>query len=133
MGSIESAKRPELLAAAGLVDAIAKAGPGMSLSVRIRSKDGKKIIGMGRTSWSDDRAPGGPVVIFPNPENDKEEWLIRLGGGTFYNAPPRINSLMSARAVDASFGEVIAHERPIDPMAEGYSFELVSKRTRASE
>src|SRR3989344_4301204 len=118
--------RNEFLKAADLINAIALAGPGSSLSVRIRSKDGRRVNGMGRTSWSDDRHPGGPVVIFSNPAKKEEEWLIPLGGGTFYSSPPRINSMMSARKTGAAFGEVTAHERDIDPMAKGYSFELVS-------
>src|SRR3989344_4947731 len=103
--------RNEFLKAADLINAIALAGPGSSLSVRIRSKDGKRIVGMGRTSWSDDRHPGGPVVIFPNPENNKEDWLIPLGGGVFFNSPPRISSSMRARNTGAPFGEVKAHQR----------------------
>ncbi|OGY54514.1 MAG: hypothetical protein A2756_04260 [Candidatus Ryanbacteria bacterium RIFCSPHIGHO2_01_FULL_48_27] len=134
MGGLEPETTPhKFFDAADLVNSIAKAGPGASLSVRIRSKDGKRIIGVGRTSWNDDRSPGGPVVIFPNPENKKEEWLIPLGGGTFYDTPPRINSLMRARTVGVPFGEVRAHERSIDPIAEGYSFELVSKKRDAQE
>src|SRR3989344_8040497 len=124
MGGLEAEKKSELLDTAGLVNSIAEAGPGGSLSVRIRSKDGKRIIGMGRTSWSDDRAPGGPVVIFPNPDNKEEEWLIPLGGGVFYESPPKMNSSTNPRMTGFPFGEVRAHQKHIDPMAQGYSFEL---------
>ena len=119
--------RNEFLKAADLINAVAQAGPGNSLSVRIRSKDGRRIIGMGRTSWSDDRAPGGPVVIFPNPKNKEEEWLIALGGGVSYESPPKMNSSTNPRMTGFPFGEVRAHQKPIDPMAQGYSFELVSE------
>jgi hypothetical protein len=131
MGGLESAaKSPELLDAAGLVNAIAKAGPAGSLSVRIRSEDGKEIVGMGRTGWRDDRAPGGPVVIFPHPNDPKVDALIPLGGNFTYDRPPKIISSAQMSDSEVVFGEIHAHQRPIDPIAEKYSFELVSKKER---
>jgi len=124
MDELESKEKPRLLNAKSLVNFIAHAGPGSSLQVRIRFKN--RIIALGRTTWSDDRV-GGPTVIFSNPKNKKETFIIPLGGQVVYERPPRISSLTNARSIGTPLGEVQAHQRPINPIAQGYSFELVSE------
>ena len=124
MDKFESERKPRLLNAKSLVNFIAHAGPGSSLQVRIRFKN--RIIALGKTAWSDDRV-GGPSVTFPNPKNKKESFIIPLGGQVMYDRPPKISTLTNARATQTPFGEVRAHQRPIDPIAQGYSFELVSE------
>ncbi len=126
MAGFESERKPSLLDAASLVNLIARAGPGASLSVRIHRKDGTSVLG--RAVWGDDHIGSGPVVIFPNPENGGKDSFIPLGGQVVFGSPPRISSLVSARTIAVPLGKVEAHQSPINPGAQKYSFELVQNK-----
>lgn len=125
MAGFESNDKPKLLNAKSLVNCIAHAGPGANLPVRIHRKDGTSVLG--RAVWGDDRIGNGPAVIFPNPENENQEFLIPLGGQVVFGRPPRISSFESVRTIATPLGKVEAHQIPINPYAQEYSFELVSK------
>jgi hypothetical protein len=124
MDRFESKEETRLINAARLVNMIAHAGPGGTLFVRVRSKDGRRVLGVGKTSWRDDRV-GGPAVIFPNPKNNKEKLFIPLGGQVMYDMPPRVSALTNARAIDTPIGEARAHQNSTNPIAQEYSFELI--------
>lgn len=113
-----------LLSAQDLVALIGVAGPGAKLPVRIHSKNGDEA--RGRTSWGNDRTAGGPVVIFQNPQNVEEDWLIPLGGQIVYDSPPRIKAGDSGRS-GFPFGKTRVQKVPINPIAETYKFELLGE------
>lgn len=122
----ESEKGPKLLSARELVDLMADAGPGASMPVRIHLKNGESKVG--RAKWHDDRV-NGPVVVIPDLKNEYNESLILLGGDVMFDSPPkRISSLTDARTLGSiPKGELKAHERPINPMAENYMFEIIQE------
>jgi hypothetical protein len=117
---------PKLIDARTLIQQMTAAGPAPGLRVRIFSKSDGKLFAVGETRWRDDRI-SGPSIVFPSPENKNQEWIIALGGDTYFDLPPRVSSNMSARAMAPTFGKVEAHTRDIDPMTEGYLFEIIKK------
>lgn len=124
MGEFKLEKEPKLLNASELLDLMAASGVG-HLSVRIHSKDG--TVKNGRTSWHDDRINGAAVVIH-NSETGDDEGLVPLGGEIFYFNPPKISSFESARKIPFLHGEEMgAKKRPINPIAQGYSFEIIEE------